>query len=67
MSLASPEALVREADEVCRVLAHLGTGIEPLVIVIEAAEQLREEELSVVLDATRRTSRPVILRIIRNA
>ena len=64
LSVPSPEAL-READEVRRVIAHAGTGIEPLVIVIEAAEELREEELAAVLDAAGHTSRAVILRVIR--
>lgn len=67
LSLPSPEALEREADEVHRVIAHAGTGTEPLVVVVEAAEELREEELAAVIDATHHTSRAVILRIIRDA
>jgi hypothetical protein len=67
LSVPSPEALAREADEVRRVIAHAGTGDEPLVLVVEAAEELREEELAPVLEAARHTSRAVILRIIRNA
>jgi len=67
LSLPSPEALRREADEVRRVIAHAGTGVEPLVVVIEAAEELRDEELAPVLSATAHTSRPVILRIVRDA
>jgi hypothetical protein len=67
LSLPSPEALAREAGEVRRVLGQAGTGDEPLVVVVEAAEELREDELAAVLDATRHTSRAVILRIIRDA
>lgn len=67
LSVPSPEALAREADEVRRVIAHAGTGVEPLVIVVEAAEELRQEELAPVLEATGLTSRPVIMRVIRNA
>jgi hypothetical protein len=67
LSLPSPEALRRQADEVRRVIARAGTGDEPLVVVIEAAEELRDEELAPALDAAGHTSRPVILRIIRNA
>ena len=67
LSLPSPEGLTREADEVRRVIAEAGTGVEPLVIVIEAAEELREEELEPALVATAHTSRPVILRVIRDA
>jgi hypothetical protein len=64
LSVASPEAL---ANEVRRVIAHAGTGVEPLLLVVEAAEELREEELSAVLEAAAHTSRPVILRVIRGA
>jgi hypothetical protein len=64
LSLPSPEALKREADEVRRVIAHAGTGVEPLVVVVEAAEELREDELAALLAATSHTSRAVILRIV---
>jgi hypothetical protein len=67
LSVASPEALAREAAEVRRVIAHAGTGVEPLVLEVEAAEELRDDELASVLEAAAHTSRPVILRIIRNA
>jgi hypothetical protein len=67
LSLPSPEGLSREADEVRRVIAQAGTGVEPLVIVIEAAEELRDEELAPALAATAHTSRAVILRVIRDA
>jgi len=66
LSVLSPEALEREAAEVRRVIRHAGTGTEPLVVVVEAAEELRAEELAAVLDAARHTSRPVILRIVRD-
>jgi hypothetical protein len=65
-SVPSPEALAREADEVRRVIVHAGTGDEPLVLVVEAAEELRDEELAPVLEAASHTARAVILRIIRN-
>jgi hypothetical protein len=67
LSVPSPETLAREAGEVRRVIARAGTGDEPLVLVVEAAEELREEELAPVLEAASHTSRAVILRIIRNA
>jgi len=67
MSVLSPEALRREAGEVRRVIEQAGTGVEPLVVVVEAAEELREDELSAVLDAARHTRRAVILRVIRDA
>jgi hypothetical protein len=67
LSLPSPEALEREAGQVRRVIAHAGTGIEPLIVEVEAAEELRENELDALLDATRHASRTVILRIVRDA
>jgi hypothetical protein len=66
LSVPSPEALAREADEVRRVIAHAGPGVEPLVVEVEAAEELREDELAAVLEAAGHTRRPVILRIIRD-
>jgi hypothetical protein len=66
LSVPSPESLRREAAEVRRVIAHAGTGVEPLVVVVEAAEELREEELAPVLEAATHTSRAVILRIVRD-
>ena len=67
LSLLSSEALEREAGQVRRVIAHAGTGVEPLVVDVEAAEELRENELAALLDATNHASRAVILRIIRDA
>ena len=55
MSVPSPEALSREADEVRRVIAQSGTGVEPLVVVVEAAEELRDEELAPALAAAAHT------------
>jgi hypothetical protein len=66
MSVPSPESLAREPDAVRRVIDGAGPGTEPLVVVVEAAEELREEELTAVLEAARRSSRAVILRIIRD-
>jgi hypothetical protein len=67
LAVPSPEALRRDPDEVHRVIADAGTGSEPLVVEIEAAEELREDELSIVVAAARRSPRPVILRVIRQA
>jgi hypothetical protein len=66
LSVPSPEALERDAAEVRRVIGQAGTGTEPLIVVVEAAEELREAELAAVLDAADHTSRVVILRIIRD-
>ena len=66
LSVPSPEALRRQADEVHRVIDAAGTSTEPIVVVVEAAEELREDELAVVINAAGRAPRPVILRVIRN-
>ncbi len=67
LSVPSPEALERDAAEVRRVIGGAGAGAEPVVVVVEAAEELREEELRALLDAAGHTGRAVILRIIRDA
>jgi hypothetical protein len=67
LSVPSPETLARESDEVRRVIAEAGHGVEPLVVEVEAAEEIRDEELASVLAATEHTERPVIVRIIRDA
>jgi len=67
LALPSPEALEREAEELRRVIGGAGTGSEPLVVVLEAAEELRAEELGALLDAASHTSRAVIVRIIHGA
>jgi hypothetical protein len=67
LSLPSPEALEREAGEIRRVIGQAGTGVEPLVVVLETADELREDELAALLDAATHTSRAVIVRIIGDA
>jgi hypothetical protein len=66
LSVPSPQTLTREPDELERVVARAGTGQEPLVVEVEAAEELTEAELKLVLDVAARADRPVILRVIRN-
>ena len=66
LSVPSPEALRRQADELPRLIDGAGTSTEPIVIVIEAAEVLRDDELGAVAAAARRARRPVILRVIRD-
>jgi len=64
MSVPSPEALRREPDEVRDAIEQAPESDEPLMIIIEAAEYLREDELAVVLDAAAGTPRPLIVRIM---
>ena len=66
-SLPSPEALRREADELRRAIGQAGPGSEPVVIVVEVAEELREDELDAALEAASHASRAVILRVMRDA
>ena len=67
LSVLSPEALEREPEHVRSAIGRAGEGTEPLVVEVEAAEELRDEELAGVLEASGHTSRAVILRVIRNA
>jgi hypothetical protein len=67
LSVPSPEALARQSDDVRRVIDGAGDGAEPLVVVVEAADNLRDDELAAVLDAARHTRRSVILRIAADA
>jgi hypothetical protein len=66
LSVPSPETLARERDDVRRVIAQAGSGIEPLVILVEAATELRDEELAAVLDGAQHAARPLILRVLRD-
>ena len=67
LSVPSPEALRRQAEDVERVIRAAGTGEEPLVISVGAAEEVRDQEITALLDAAGHTRRPVILRIERDA
>ena len=67
MSVLSPEGLTRDQQEVRDVIRRAAASAEPLVITVEAAEELREDELAVVLDATARAHRSVILRVMADA
>ena len=67
MSVPSPEAVRRDVQEVRDAVSQADDSDEPLTIVVEAAEYLREDELSVVLDAAQRAGRLVILRIVADA
>src|SRR5262249_18298238 len=67
MSVLSPEALARDQQEVRDVILRAPDDAEPLVIIVEAAEELREDELAAVLDAAARAGRSVILRVLAGA
>jgi hypothetical protein len=66
LSVPSPETLTREPDEVRRVIDGAGAGVEPLVVVVEAADELRDDQLAVLLAAAEHTSHSVVLRVMRD-
>jgi hypothetical protein len=63
LSFLSPEALRREPEQVKREIGP-DDGSEPPVVVIEVAEELREDELAVLVQAADDASRVVILCIL---
>jgi hypothetical protein len=63
LSVLSPEAL-REPERITRVIKAAATDGEPLVVLVEVAEELRDDELTAVLAAADRTHRIVLLRIL---
>lgn len=67
MSVLSPEALIRERQQLRDVVHRAAAGDEPLVIIVQAAEELREDELAAVLAGAAHTRRPVILRVMADA
>jgi len=66
LSVLSPESL-RDRQQVEDALLQADTGDEPPVIIVEAAEYLREDELGSVLNAADLLQRVIILRIIADA
>lgn len=67
MSVLSPEALTRDQQQVRDVIRRAPADAGPLVIIVEAAEELREDELIVVLEAATRARRDVVLRVMAGA
>jgi hypothetical protein len=66
LSVLSPESL-RDVEQVENTLLEADTGDQPPVIVVEAAEYLREDELAAVIDVAERLQRVIILRIMADA
>ena len=66
LSVLSPEALRREPERVRDAVRQAADSDEPPVIIVEAAEELREDELAVVLGAADRAHRIVIMRVMEN-
>jgi hypothetical protein len=63
LSFPSPEALRRQPDQV-RQEIRPDDGSEPPVVVVEVAEELREDELAVLVEAADKADRVVILCIL---
>ena len=66
LTVLSPEALRRDPQVVRDAIAQADSD-QPPVIVVQAAEYLREDEIAVVLDAADRADRTVILRVVTDA
>jgi hypothetical protein len=64
LTVPSPEALRREPAEIQRVVTEAAADGGPLVVLLEGAEYLRDEELEAVLTAAAQTERLLILRIL---
>lgn len=65
LSVPSFEVLERQADGLGHLLRQAGTGAQPLVIVIGAAEEIEDQLATAVVDAARNAPRPVFVRVIR--
>jgi hypothetical protein len=63
LSVLSPEALSREAGQVRREVRRAARGAPP-VVVVQVAEELREDELAALLEAAGQARRTVILCIL---
>ncbi|HEY2287752.1 MAG TPA: hypothetical protein VGH88_18590 [Streptosporangiaceae bacterium] len=63
LAVPSPEALRREPESVTSAVTSATAG-PPLVILVDGAEELRDDELSTVLDAALQSDGIVILRIL---
>jgi hypothetical protein len=64
LTVLSPETLPREAEEIRRVIDSEPDESEPAIVIVEEAEFLRADEMAPLLEASRRSPRSVILRVI---
>jgi hypothetical protein len=67
LSVLSPEAFKAEPDELQAAIGGAAPDEQALVILVEAAEYLREDELAVVLDAAKSSHRLIIVRVMADA
>ena len=64
LTVPSPEALRRNPGYVLGVVTAAAEDGGPLVLLVEGAEYLRDDEIAPVLDAAAATKRVLILRIL---
>lgn len=64
LSVLSPEALSREAEEVKLVIRRAAADGGPLVVLVQTAEELRDDELAAIIEAAAHTRRVVLLRVL---
>ncbi len=65
-STASPEGLVREREELARAVAAERSGARPVAILVEGAEELREDQLAAAREAADHAHGDVILVLLRD-
>ena len=65
LSVPSFEELERQVDGLRHLLRQAGTGTQPLVIVVGAAEEIEDQVATAVVAAARDAPRPVFVRVIR--
>jgi hypothetical protein len=66
-SLPSPEGLVRDQEELHRAITRARQVEDPLIVLIERADELRDDELDAAIEAAGRTERPVMLAVLGDA
>jgi hypothetical protein len=64
-TVPSPEGLRRQANEILTAAIEAEEDGGPLVVLVEGAEYLRDNEIAPVLEAAAATKRVVILRILQ--
>ena len=63
-SLPSPDVLLRDADDVRRAVDLAPHGPGPVVVVLEAADELREEHLALLVEAGARAPSPLVVALL---
>lgn len=65
VSVPSFSELERQVEGLRHLLRQAGTGTQPLVIVVGAAEEINERLAKALVDAARDAPRPVFIRVVR--